>query len=109
MIRPRVSDTSEADEPAHGFAADAAHGLGVAHLGDADHQRGDHQRGDDHLDQPQENVGEDGHAIDEGFDRGGVIACVLTEEIAYQDAQQHSDQNQGREFFRLHSVVPACS
>jgi hypothetical protein len=68
-----------ADEPAHGLAADAANRLGVAHLGDAHHQGGDHQRRDDHLDQTQENVGEDGHAIDEGLGGGGIGAGVLTE------------------------------
>ena len=47
-----------ADEPEHRLAADAADRLGVAHVRDADHQGREHQRRDDHLDQPQEDVGE---------------------------------------------------
>ena len=38
--------------------ADAPHRLQVARAGDADHQRREQQRGDDHLDHPQEGVGE---------------------------------------------------
>jgi hypothetical protein len=51
-------DDRGADEPAHGLGADPADRCGVLHVGDAGHQGGEDQRGDDHLDQPQEDIGD---------------------------------------------------
>ena len=51
-------DERGADEPEHRLGADPADRLGVAHMRDADDQGREHQRRDDHLDQAQEDVGE---------------------------------------------------
>jgi hypothetical protein len=50
---------------------------GVAHMRDADHQRREHQRRDDHLDQPQEDVGDDREPARHAFSwaLGSVIVC----------------------------------
>jgi hypothetical protein len=43
----------------HRLGADPAERGGVAHMRDADHQRREDQRRDDHLDQVQEDGGQD--------------------------------------------------
>jgi hypothetical protein len=75
-----------ADEPAEGLGADAADGLGVAHVGQAGHQGGEHQRGDDHLDQAQEDVGDDAEVSRDllGRLRRG---CRLIADVADKDAE----------------------
>src|SRR5262249_7693811 len=72
-----------ADEPGHGLGADAADLLRVAHVRDADDQRREHERGDDHLDQAQEDVGDQRDVVRDGL--GGF-------RIGPQDVAGVSDQ-----------------
>jgi len=77
------------DEPAQRLDADAADFLGVAHLGDADHQGREHQRRDDHLDQAEEQGGHQRQRIGEAR----RVRQVVVREVADGDAkhQPHDD------------------
>ncbi|MNT28717.1 hypothetical protein D3C72_1644240 [compost metagenome] len=80
------------DEPAHGFQADAAGRLAVAHVGDTDRQGREHQQRNDHLDQAQEDVGDDGNIASDlsaelGIRESGVAS------IADNNAEDHGNQD----------------
>ncbi len=85
-----------ADEPQQRLAADPADGGGVAHMRDADDEGREHQRRDDHLDQAQEDIGDEGDIACDLFRRLRIgpsdTAC-----IAHGDAEDHADKDQGGE------------
>ena len=68
------------------FEADAPHRLEVAGAGDADDQRGEQQRRDDHLDHPQERVGERLHRD-----------AKAGPEVADDDADDETDEDLRRQ------------
>ena len=86
-------------EPAQGLGPDAAHGAGVAHLGDADHQGAEDQGGDDHLDQSQEDIGKN-RAVAGEIRRliGGKQTITLTGE----DAKHHRNEDGDRQLIHFH-------
>ncbi len=92
-------DQRSRDEPGHRLHADPADRLGVTHMSDADHQHREHQRRDDHLDQPQEQVGDDGEiARDAG--RFFRVGNGRVENVAKHDTEDHSAQDPDREALR---------
>jgi hypothetical protein len=94
-------------EPQHRLGADAADDLGIAHMGDADHERREHQRRNDHLDQAQEDVGHQRDVIGDAF-RHRRIGPQRMAGIADRDAEQHADQNDGGER-RTHGSLQSVS
>ena len=85
------------DEPTHGLQTDASDGLGVSHVRDADDQRGKYQRRDDHLDQPQEDIGEQRDVTGSGL-RGFRRREQLVAHPAHADTCHHRNENPGRQF-----------
>jgi hypothetical protein len=81
------------DEPAERLGADAADGLRVANIGQPRHQGGEDQRRDDHLDQAQEDVGDDaevtGDVPGRFRSRRGLVA-----DIADEDAEDQRGKDQ---------------
>ncbi len=51
--------------------------LRIAHVGQAGNQRGEDQRGDDHLDQAQEDVGQDAEVAGDFLGRGRAAGARL--------------------------------
>ena len=81
-----------ANEPEHGFAADAAHGAYIAQFGYAHHEGREHQGGDDHFDEVEEYGGDDG---DFGGDGGQpcLVHTGMMEDGACHDAEDHGDDD----------------
>ncbi|MGY3505846.1 hypothetical protein ACVWYJ_006465 [Bradyrhizobium sp. USDA 4471] len=83
-------DKGRADEPAHGLGENTPELRARTHMGDAADQGRKHQRRDDHLDQAQEDHGDQ-------VDGGGPVAARLRHEIvdrrAHDDAEHHRRQN----------------
>ncbi len=79
-----------ADEPAHGLGEDAAETRTAAHMGDAADQGCEHQRRDDHLDQAQEQHGDQVYV---GGDVSPDIGKIIEDQRAHHDAQRHRDQD----------------
>ena len=107
ITRPSVSETSEApmNQPM-ALHADAADAAGVAHVGDAHDQRGEHQRRDDHLDQAQEDVGDQAEPLDPGL---AVGAGVVQGEAAYAAGDQRDEDPGGQATALLHGAPRQCS
>ncbi|MGY3370077.1 hypothetical protein ACVWZL_007202 [Bradyrhizobium sp. GM2.4] len=86
-------DERGADEPAHGLGEDAAELGARAHMSNAADQGRKYQRRDDHLDQAQENHGDQ-------VDGRGPVAPRVGQEIvdrrAHDDAEHHRHQNELR-------------
>ena len=83
-------DKGGADEPAHRLGKHAAELGAGAHMRDAADERGEHQRRDDHLDQPQEQHG------DQVYVRGDLDAAVrkiVEDDSSHRDAKRHCDKD----------------
>ena len=95
------------DEPDHRLGADAADRFGVAHVRHTDDQRREHERRYDHLNQAQEDVGEQRDVIGDGL--GGCrIGPQDMAGIADEDAEDHADEDDGRKP-GPHVSPPSCS
>ena len=114
MIRPSSSETNDALTN-HSIAlppirptALVSPICGVAHMRDADDPRGEHQRRDDHLDQAQENVGEQ---RDVAGDRFGDLRVgpQFVAGKADGDAENHADKDDHRQALRAHLPIPRAS
>jgi hypothetical protein len=93
ISRPSRSETAEAlMNQQHGLGADAADGGGVFHVGDAGHQGGEDQRRDDHLDQPQEDVGDHRQVAGRALGRDRVEELVTGP--ADRDPEDHGRDDQ---------------
>ena len=90
------------DEPAHGLGADPADGLRVAHVGQAGDQRRKNQRRDDHLDQAQEDVGQDAEIAGD-FLGGGGRRRQRVAGVADHDAKDHGDADPGGQAIHFHA------
>jgi len=90
-------------EPAEGLGTDTTHGAGVAHLGDTDHQGSEDQGSDDHLDQAQEDIGQDRDVIGE---IRSLICGKHPIALAGEDAKHHGDEDGDRQFIHFHGGVP---
>ena len=95
------------DEPAQGPAADAAHRLGVAHVGQARHQGGKHQGSDDHLDHAQEHIRQDAEIA------GDLLGCLGRggrgmHHVADEHPQCHCQQDHHGQAIGFHSFGFVC-
>ena len=61
------------------------------HVGDARDQGGEHQRRDDHLDQAQEDVGDQREIPCRILELHRIVDCVVAQG-ADEDAEHHADQ-----------------
>ena len=80
-------DEGSADEPKQRFAANAPDRGGVAHMSDADDQRREDERRDDHLDQPQEQIGDEADITGD---------CLVGLRIGPGDAAEIPDEDAGK-------------
>jgi len=88
---------SRGDEPSHGLDADAPDRRGVAHVRDPHDQGGEHQRRDDHLDEAQEDVGEQRDVAGGGLRHLGC-GQELVAHAADQYAEHHACENPRGQF-----------
>ncbi|MCY1395908.1 hypothetical protein D9M71_108640 [compost metagenome] len=77
-----------------GLQADAAELLGVAHAGDADHQRSDDDRDDDHLDHADEDIA---RRLQDVGDPPGLFRAEVVEQGANGDTQHQPNEYLPRE------------
>jgi len=85
----RERNERSTDEPAHRTQANAAHILPAVHARKPRNERDEHKRCDDHLDEPQEDIGDDREVARDGFQRGRIGGGVAR--VARGHAQQHAD------------------
>jgi len=95
-----------ADEPADGAATDAADGLGITHVGEAGDQGGEDQRGDDHLDQAQEDVGQDAEIAGDFLGRCRA-RCQRVAGVADDDAEDQRNADPGGQAIHFHLNFPS--
>ena len=90
-------DEAGADEPGEAAQADAAERAGVAHVRDADDQRREDERRDDHLDQAQEQRGDDTEIARDLLQPGGgggrAVVDPAVERQADERAEDEADQD----------------
>ena len=67
------------DEPADSARAHPPERRDVAHVGDAGDEGREHQRRDDHLDQAEENGGDDAQIIGDGLEPGGACRRAVVD------------------------------
>ncbi len=91
-----------ADEPAERLGTNAADRLRVAHVGQAGDQGGEDQRGNDHLDQAQEDVGQDAEVAGDFLGRGRRRRQRMAG-IADDDAEDHGDADPGGQAIHFHA------
>ena len=87
MSETRLAQRNQRDRA----EADPAERRGIAHMRDAGDQRGEHQRRDDHLDQPQEQIGDDREIAGDGIDRGRIGQRAVEDQPG-DDAGDHGDR-----------------
>ena len=91
------------DEPADRTQADAAERGDVAHVRDSGDQRREDERRDDHLDQPQEQGGDDAEVIGDGLQPLGARRRAVVDRVvrrpAGDDPEHQRDQDELRQSF----------
>ena len=83
-------DKGGADEPAHRLGEHAAELGAGAHMRDAADERGEHQRRDDHLDQAQEQHGDQVYV---GRDFHPAVGHIVEDDGPHHNAKRHRDQD----------------
>ena len=93
----RQRDEARKDEPEERADADAAERGDVAHVRDAGDQRREDQRRDDHLDQPQEQRGDDAEIVGDRLQPrracGRAVVDRGVDRPAGDDAEHQRDQD----------------
>ncbi|MNS68249.1 hypothetical protein D3C72_1015260 [compost metagenome] len=84
------------DKPQHGLQEHPPHRCGIAHVCNADHQGREHQRADQHLDEPQEHIGDDGD-VARNILGGALVGELNEDQVTDQDTQHHCAQDQERD------------
>ena len=95
------------NKPAHGLGTDAANGSRITHAGNTHHQGGEHQRRNDHLDQAQEDVGQNGQLVGKRFDRF-FATSHFTPAVAGNDTQHHGGQDHLGQSIKFHGISLYC-
>ena len=83
-------DKGGADEPAHRLGEHAAELGAGAHMRDTADERGEHQRRDDHLDQAQEQHGDQVYV---GRDFHPAVGHIIENDGSHHNAKRHRDQD----------------
>ena len=99
-------DHRGAEEPSDGARADAAELRAGAHVRNAGDQRSEHQRCDDHLDEAQEDIGDDAEVRCDA--RGLIGSQQSMADPADEYAGDHPDQDDQREAVRHQREPRPC-